>query len=412
MIEAFCLGHRLRQGLAGRIGERAPGEAERVDLDGRRFFPITFEEVGGAGDFRRQSRGEVLAHDQAVRHGAELDLDRRHQHADHRAAHHLRRQPDLVGGADDADVVRRIGADIDDIRIGGPYRAHHRREIGCARRIALVVDDLEAVLLDFLAGAVRGALGELGVGGEDRDGLWLGCLRRGEIEEADREGVDALRTNRDHREVFRVAELIVDADGGETDRHLVVLDDDRHRRRNEVGAVGSEQQVDFVDGDELGVDVRYIRRRALVVIDDELDRAAEQPALGVDVVAPDLKRGVDHLARRGPGAREREAHADPDRIAALRGRPGNETKSDDERSAKAAQRAAAKLHDRFLPLIPEAGCPPFGIALRRRFIGAALFPTCAFPPVLRRPNSSPHWGLVSRPLAAAAGHGAQGRGSK
>jgi hypothetical protein len=42
--------------------------------------------------------------------------------------------------------------------------------------------------------------------------------------------------------------------------------------------------------------------------------------------------------------------------------------------------------------------------LRRRFIGAALFPTCAFPPVLRRPNSLPHWGLASRPLAAAAGH--------
>src|SRR5262249_36022609 len=93
--------------------------------------------------------------------------------------------------------------------------------------------------------------------------------------------------------------------------------------------------------------------------------------------------------------------------AALRGRPGNETKSDDEHSAKAAQRAAAKLHDRFLPLIPEADCPPFGITLQRRFIGAALFPTCAFPPVLRGPNSSPHWGLVSRPLAAAAGHGAR-----
>jgi AcrR family transcriptional regulator len=178
VIEAPGRGHRLRQSLAGRIAEWAPGEAERVNLKGRRLFLITFEEFGGAREFRCESRGEILAHDQAVRHGAELDLDRRHQQANHRAAHYLRRQPCLVGGADDADVVRRIGADIDYIRIAGPHRAHHRREIGCARRIALVIDDLEAVLLDFLAGAVGGALGELGVGGEHRDGLWLGFLYR------------------------------------------------------------------------------------------------------------------------------------------------------------------------------------------------------------------------------------------
>ena len=162
-------------------------------------------------------------------------------------------ESDFSRRAHDANRVWRIGGDKHDVGIGRLHRAYHRREIGRARRIALVVDDLESVLPDFLAGAVSGALGELGVGGQDRDGLRLGCLDRGEIEEADRESVDTLRTNRDHREVFRVAELIVDADGGETDRHLVVLDDGRHRRRNEVGAVGSEQQVDFVDRDELAV---------------------------------------------------------------------------------------------------------------------------------------------------------------
>jgi hypothetical protein len=61
----------------------------------------------------------------------------------------------------------------------------------------------------------------------------------------------------------------------------------------------------------------------------------------------------------------------------------------------------------FSSLDPGSGGPPFGIALRRRFIGAALFPTCAFPPAPRRPNSLPHLGLASRPLAAAAGHGAR-----
>ena len=186
--------------------------------------------------------------------GPSCHLDRRHQHADHRAAHHLRRQPDLVGGADDADVVGRISADIDDVGVGGLHGAHHRPEVGRARRVALVVDDLEAVLLDLLAGALRRALGELGVGGEDRDGLRLRILRRRHVEEADRERVDALGADRDHREVFVVVELVVDADRGEADGQLLVLDDGRHRGRHEVGTVGAKQQIDFVDGDQLGVD--------------------------------------------------------------------------------------------------------------------------------------------------------------
>jgi len=33
----------------------------------------------------------------------------------------------------------------------------------------------------------------------------------------------------------------------------------------------------------------------LVVVDNKFDRAAEQRALGVDVVAPDVERGVDDL---------------------------------------------------------------------------------------------------------------------
>ena len=157
--------------------------------------------------------------------------------------------------------------------------------------------------------------------------------------------------DRDHREVFVVVEFVVDADRGEADRQLLVLDDGRHRRRHEVGAVGTEQQVDFVDGDQLGVDARHVRRRALVVVDDELDRAAEQPALGVDVVAPDVERGVDHLARCGAGAGERKAHADPDRIAALRGRAREREQSSDERRGERAQR---------IPTITSPSSPPFG----------------------------------------------------
>ena len=35
VVEALGLGHRLRQDLAGRIGERPPGEAQRIDAGGR-----------------------------------------------------------------------------------------------------------------------------------------------------------------------------------------------------------------------------------------------------------------------------------------------------------------------------------------------------------------------------------------
>src|SRR5262249_44480798 len=49
-----------------------------------------------------------------------------------------------------------------------------------------------------------------------------------------------------------------------------------------------------------------------------------------------------------PGAGQRETHADADRIAALGERSGKETESDNQRGAKAAQRVAAKIHNRFL----------------------------------------------------------------
>ncbi len=107
MVEALGLGHRLGEHLARRIGERPPGEAERIDARGTRLGGVALEEVRRTRDLGRRGRGHVLADDQAVGDRTELHLDRRHQHADHRAAEHLRRQPDLVGGADDADVVRR-----------------------------------------------------------------------------------------------------------------------------------------------------------------------------------------------------------------------------------------------------------------------------------------------------------------
>ena len=86
--------------------------------------------------------------------------------------------------ADDADGVRRIRGDEDDVGVRRLHRAHRRRKVRGRRRIVLVVDDLEAVFGGVLARAVGGGGGELGVGGEDRQGLRLWLLRGGELEEA------------------------------------------------------------------------------------------------------------------------------------------------------------------------------------------------------------------------------------
>ena len=67
---------------------------------------------------------------------------------------------------------------------------------------SLVVDQLEAVPLDLVAGAGGGALREFGVGRKDGYCLWLRLLRRGHVKEANRERIDTLRPNRHHREVF------------------------------------------------------------------------------------------------------------------------------------------------------------------------------------------------------------------
>ena len=46
----------------------------------------------------------------------------------------------------------------DEICVGRLQRADDRREVSRARRVGLVVDDLEAVLLRVLAGAVAGGV--------------------------------------------------------------------------------------------------------------------------------------------------------------------------------------------------------------------------------------------------------------
>jgi hypothetical protein len=99
---------------------------------------------------------------------------------------------------------------------------------------------------------------------------------------------------------------------------FAVLHDHRHRGRDHVGGIGPDQQVDLVDTDELGVDARHVVGVALVVVIDKFDRAPQKPALGVDVLSPDLQRQQVLLAVGRDRAGERHAEADLDRIGRAR----------------------------------------------------------------------------------------------
>lgn len=66
------------------------------------------------------------------------------------------------------------------------------------------------------------------------------------------------------------------------------------------------------------VDVRNVRGIALVDAIDELDRRTAQPALGIDVVTPDLQRGPDLLADRRDTAGQCHPEANLHRRVRLR----------------------------------------------------------------------------------------------
>ena len=102
----------------------------------------------------------MIVHD-AVELFGKLRDQRRILHADHRAAEQLRLQPDFGRGAHHADRVRRIGCEQHDVGIGRLDGAHDRREIDRRGRIALVVDDLQAVFLRVLARADQHVVGRL-----------------------------------------------------------------------------------------------------------------------------------------------------------------------------------------------------------------------------------------------------------
>src|SRR6185437_15982854 len=102
------------------------------------------EIVGVRGRLRRHP-GLVV--DDTVERRAELLLEHGGLQTDHGAAEDLWLVVKLLDRVDHADGVVRIRADYHDIRVGRLERANDRAEVGRGRRIALVVNDLEAIFL-------------------------------------------------------------------------------------------------------------------------------------------------------------------------------------------------------------------------------------------------------------------------
>src|SRR5581483_5894382 len=109
-------------------------------------------------------------------------------------------------------------------------------------------------------------------------------------------------------------EVVVDPGAEQTDEQSVLGDDQRHRRGDLRRGITAEHEVDFVDVDQLAVDAGDLRRARLIIVIDELHLAAEQTALGVDVVLPDFHGDKRHLAVRRERPGQRHAEADLDRL--------------------------------------------------------------------------------------------------
>ena len=182
-----------------------------------------------------------------------------------------------------------VGRDADDVRVGRVHRAHDRGIVHGVWRIAAVIHRLEAELRHGLAGARDYGLRVFSVRSDQRDGLRLGIHAGCNFKEAQRRRALTVRTIRDGGEITVVVELGVHVGAEQAHVNHVFLHDDRHRRCDLIGCIGRDDKVDLVDIDQLCVEGGHVRRIALVVEVHELHRPAEQTALRVDLVAPDLE---------------------------------------------------------------------------------------------------------------------------
>ena len=288
--------------------------AQRVDAFALGGFLVLREKFLHAGKVQRGLRHPEVIVDDPVEHRTQVLLDGRELQPDHTATEHLGLEAHLIRCLDHAHGIRRIRAHVHDIRIRGLNGANDRGVIGGRGRIGLVVHDLHAEPLGVLACAPRGIQREFRIGRHDGNRLGLGILCHREIEKALRPVGLGLRPGRHDLEITVIVELVIYREPEERRKNQLFPHDDRHRRRNFVGAVARHHQIHFVDLQKLGVDRRNLRRLRRVIVVDELDRATEQPAFLVGVIAPDLHRDERGLARAGETTGQRHAETDLDRF--------------------------------------------------------------------------------------------------
>src|SRR6266851_4291406 len=365
VVEALDRRNRVAEHLQVGVGPHRHVVAERIDAFGRGPRLIFLQELHRARKLHGRRRNPGLVVDDAVEQRAELGLERGRLQADHGAADHLRLEADLVDRPHHADRVERIGADDGEIRIGRLHGAHDGAEIGLRRRIVAVVDDFQPGRLGVLVRAVGSVARELGIGPDDRHRLRLGVLGHRYVEEALGERRLRVGPGRNHDEIFRIVELLVHRETEHADEQPVLLHHHRHRRRQHVGGIAADDEIDVIDVEQLGVDRRHFRWAALVVVIDELDRAAEQRALAV--------------GRERAG--ERHAEADPQRLGGLAWQGAKrEREGAEHRRAEPGEGAFSQMlqHWPFLP--------------RSRLFSKAFMPQSAGRrqgPELTRPSSRP-----------------------
>ena len=115
-----------------------------------------------------------------------------------------------------------------------------------------------------------------------------GLLLRSDLEIAFGERLTRFRPGGNHREISTVVKFLVRIETEQADQQLALLHDHRQRRRNEIGTIGPVDEIDLIDVEQLGVDAGYVRWIRLIVVVHKLDLAAEEAALGVDLLFPDL----------------------------------------------------------------------------------------------------------------------------
>ncbi len=247
----------------------------------------------------------------------QLLLQGRNLQPDHRAAEHGRLQAHLARRAHHTGGVDRIRGDEHQVGLLRLDGAHDRAEIDRIGRILVVVDDLEAKSLGVGARAFQRVIGKLDVRAHQRDGLGARVELGGDLEKAQADRRFAVRPVGHGLEEFAVVELVVHCQRKAGQDQPVALHRQRHRRRGEHRAQ-ADQHVHLVDVEQLGDNARHRRGIRLVVIDHQLDLAAQEAAARIDLLGPDLQRHLGRLADRAVAASERMAPADLDRVSAKR----------------------------------------------------------------------------------------------